>query len=81
MLSQHALQVVSQLALQQVSRGGGIPAYLAGLQAYTRGGGLQALLECILVLSLQYLSNIYTTFAAVLYYLATGLKSTYTVTS
>ena len=38
MVSQHALQVVSQLALQ-VSRGrGGIPACLAGLQAHTQGG-------------------------------------------
>ena len=37
-VSQYALQVVSQHALQQVS-GGGIPACLAGFQANTRGGG------------------------------------------
>ena len=40
-LSQHALQVVSQYALQQVSVGGGgfIPAcQLAGFQAHTQGG-------------------------------------------
>ena len=36
-VSQHALQVVSQHALQ-VSRGGGIPACLAHLQAHTQGG-------------------------------------------
>ena len=40
MLSQHALQVVSQYALQQVSRGVGIPACLAGFQAHTQGGSL-----------------------------------------
>ena len=39
-LSQHALQVVSQYALQQVSRGVGIPACLAGFQAHTQGGSL-----------------------------------------
>ena len=36
MVSQHALQVVSQHALQ-FSRGGGIPTCLAGLQAHTQG--------------------------------------------
>ena len=40
MLSQYALQVVSQHALQQVSRGSGIPACLAGFQAHTQGGSL-----------------------------------------
>ena len=40
-LSQHALQVVSQCALQQVlGGGGGIPACLAGFQAHTQGGSL-----------------------------------------
>ena len=38
-LSQHALQVVSHHALQQVS-GGDIPACLAGFQACTQGGSL-----------------------------------------
>ena len=39
-LSQHALQVVSQHALQQVSGGGGggIPVCLAGFQAHSLGG-------------------------------------------
>ena len=38
-LSKHALQVVSQHALQQVSGGKcGIPACLAGFQAHTQGG-------------------------------------------
>ena len=40
MLSQHALQVVSRHTLQQVSRGSGIPACLAGFQAHTQGGSL-----------------------------------------
>ena len=42
-VSQHALQVVSHHALQQVSRGGCIPAYLAGFQAHTQwgAGGIQ----------------------------------------
>ena len=40
---QHALQVVSQHALQQVSRGDGIPAWLAGFQAHTQEGELRGL--------------------------------------
>ena len=38
-VSNNALQVVSQHALQQVS-GGGIPACLSGFQAHTQGGSL-----------------------------------------
>ena len=41
MVSQHALQVVSQHALQQVWGGGGILACrLAGLETHTQGGSL-----------------------------------------
>ena len=36
-VSQHALQVVFQHALQQVSGESGIPACLAGFQAHTQG--------------------------------------------